>query len=176
MSAILLPYTHTCFVCGADNPHGLRLKFRVENGEVRADYRPDARHEGYRGIIHGGIIASALDEAMFWAAAYATRRFHVSIQLDVRYQKKVEVGQTYLLAARITGEQRRICSAVAELRNVHGEVCASASGRFFPMKLREVPLQHEDFFSDPTVLPPSELFREEEQLPDDRKQSTIGPK
>jgi acyl-coenzyme A thioesterase PaaI-like protein len=160
MSAILLPYTHGCFVCGASNLHGLRLRFRVEGDEIRADFHPDARHEGYRGIIHGGVIASALDEAMFWAAAYPNRRFHVSVQLEVRYQKKVEVGKQYLLVARIVESQRRMCSTTAELRNDGGEVCASATGRFFPMRREDISLQHEDFFPDPDVLSPSEFFRE----------------
>ncbi|MBM3859434.1 MAG: PaaI family thioesterase [Verrucomicrobia bacterium] len=160
MSAILLPYTHGCFVCGADNPHGLRLKFFAHDGEIRAEFHPDARHEGYRGIIHGGVLASALDEVMFWAAAYATRRFHVSVQLDLRYQKKVEVGKNYLLAARLAESQRRLCSTVAELRAADGEVCASATGRFFPMRRDEVPLQHEDFYPDPGALSPAQLFGE----------------
>jgi acyl-coenzyme A thioesterase PaaI-like protein len=159
MSAILLPYTRGCFVCGADNPHGLRLRFRVENGEICADFHPDMRHEGYRGIIHGGVIASALDETMFWAAAYPNRRFHVSVQLEVRYEKKVEVGRGYLLVARVAESQRRMCSTSAELRSLDGEVCASAKGRFFPMKREDVPLQHEDFFPDPHVLSPVEFFR-----------------
>lgn len=161
MSAILLPYTHGCFVCGADNPHGLRLKFRVEDGEIRADFHPDTRHEGYRGIIHGGVIASALDETMFWAASYESRRFHVSTQLEVRYQKKVEVGKGYLLVARVAESHRRMCFTTAELRAANGEVCASATGRFFPMRRQEVPLRHEDFFPDPQALSPSEVFGED---------------
>jgi len=160
MSAILLPYTHGCFVCGADNPHGLHLKFHAEDGEIRADFHPDARHEGYRGIIHGGVIASALDEAMFWAASYADRQFHVSVQLEVRYQKKVEVGKDYLLAARVAESQRRMCFTAAELRAADGEVCATATGKFSPVRRDQVPLRHEDFYPDPQALSPSEFLGE----------------
>jgi uncharacterized protein (TIGR00369 family) len=167
MSAILLPYTHGCFVCGADNPHGLRLRFRVEDGEVRADFHPDARHEGYRGIIHGGVIASVLDEAMFWAAAYGSRRFHVSVQLELRYQRKVEAGKKYLLVARVVQSQKRLCPATAELRAADGEVCASATGRFFPMRREDVPLQHEDFYPDPHVLSPMEFFAKDDIAKDE---------
>lgn len=158
MSTVLLPYTHSCFVCGADNPHGLRLRFRVEGNEVRADFEPDARHEGYRGVVHGGVIASALDEVMFWAASYASRKFYVSVELAVRYQKKVEVGQHYRLIGRVTQDQRRICFTEAELQDNDGEVCATAIGKFFPMRTDDVPLSHEDFSPDPLTLPPSELF------------------
>ncbi len=160
MSTILLPYTRGCFVCGAENPVGLRLRFRVEGGEVCADFEPDSRHEGYRGVIHGGVIASALDEVMFWAVSYANRKFYVSVELAVRYQKKVEVGKQYCLVGRVRQAQRRICVAEGELRDRDGEIYATASGKFFPMTLDRVPLGHEDFYPDPLTLSPSEFFKE----------------
>ncbi|MCX7887767.1 MAG: hypothetical protein N3B01_11025 [Verrucomicrobiae bacterium] len=160
MSGILLPYTRHCFVCGATNPHGLRLRFWADGNEVRAEFRPDDRHEGYRGIVHGGVLASALDEAMFWAAAYVQRRFYVSVQLDVRFHKKVVVGMRYLVLARVVECERRVCHAAAELHGVEREVCVSATGRFFPIRREQVPLQHEDFYPDPRALSPRELFRQ----------------
>jgi len=66
MSKLALPYTRDCFVCGAHNPHGLRLRFRREGDEVRADFTPQTQHAGFRGIVHGGILSTVLDEAMFW--------------------------------------------------------------------------------------------------------------
>lgn len=158
MNAIHLPYTHHCFVCGADNPHGLQLRFRVEDGEARADFLPKEQHAGYRGVVHGGVIASALDEVMFWAAAYAGREFYVSVGMEVRYAKKVAVGQPYLLVARVTGKQKRICLTEAEVRDAAGAVCASATGRFFPLRPSEVLLSHEDFCADPQTLPVAEFL------------------
>jgi uncharacterized protein (TIGR00369 family) len=159
MSAILLPYTHACFVCGASNPHGLQLKFRAEHGEIRADFHPQPHHAGYKGMIHGGIIATALDEAMFWAAAYIRKRFYVSVELNVRYLKKVEVGRSYLLVARFVGEKKKVCVTEGELRNAEGELCATAGGRYFPMRDEDVPLGLEDFCADPNTLSPMEFFQ-----------------
>jgi len=159
MSAILLPYTHGCFVCGASNPHGLQLRFRVEDGEVRADFRPKAQHEGYRGIIHGGVVASVLDEIMFWAVAYAGRQFYVSVEVAVRYLHKVEVDGQYLLVGRVVRDQRRVCLAEAELRAADGIVCAAATGKFLPVRSGEVPLNHEDFCADAETLSPRDFLR-----------------
>jgi uncharacterized protein (TIGR00369 family) len=158
MNTILLPYTHQCFVCGAHNSHGLQLRFRFEDGEVRADFTPREHHTGYRGVVHGGIIASALDEVMFWAAAYARRQFLVSVEMSVRYLKKVASAEPYRLSGRLEGEQRRLCLAQAELRAADGTLCASATGKFFPLKPTEVPLSHEDFCHDPLTLSPAEFF------------------
>jgi acyl-coenzyme A thioesterase PaaI-like protein len=152
MSVLLFPYTRNCFVCGAENPHGLQLRFRWEADAVQSSFQPRAPHEGYPGVVHGGVIASALDETMFWAAAYASREFHVSVEMAVRYQEKVVVGQSYLLLARTVREQRRVCFTEAELRDVTGKVCASATGKFFPLRPQAVPIRHEDFVSDPTTV------------------------
>ena len=57
------PYPN-CFGCGDENPHGLRLKMEIENGELRADFTPAPHHQGWPGIVHGGIIAALLYEAM----------------------------------------------------------------------------------------------------------------
>ena len=158
MSAIHLPYTHDCFVCGAGNPHGLQLRFRVEDGEVRADFRPRPHHGGYRGMVHGGVLASALDETMFWVAAYARKQFYVSVDLSVHYLKKVEVGQTYLLVARLVREQKKFCFTESELHTTAGEPCASATGRYFPMRDESVPLGLEDFVADPQTISPMVFF------------------
>jgi acyl-coenzyme A thioesterase PaaI-like protein len=152
MSAIHFPYTRNCFVCGAENTHGLRLRFRWETDAVRADFLPRAPHEGYPGVVHGGVIASALDETMFWAAAYASREFHVSVEMAVRYQEKVTVGHSYFLLARTVREQRHICFTEAELRDAAGKVCATATGKFFPLRPNAVPIRHEDFVTDPGTV------------------------
>ena len=158
MNTIHLPYTHHCFVCGADNVHGLQLRFRVEENEIRAEYQPKEQHAGYRGVVHGGVIASALDETMFWAVAAATRRLYVSVEMAVRYEKKVEVGSAYQLAARLTGNPKRLCLATAELRTAEGTVCASATGKFFPLRPGAVPLSHADFCTDPATVALAEFF------------------
>jgi uncharacterized protein (TIGR00369 family) len=158
MSALYLPYTHECFVCGVNNPHGLQLKFRFEHGEIRADFRPKPHHAGYKGMVHGGVTASALDEAMFWAAAYAKKQFHVSVELTVRYQQKIEVSRDYLLVARVSRQLRQVCLTEGELRDAAGERCATATGKYFPMAAEDVPLGAEDFYPDPVTVPPGEFF------------------
>ena len=158
MSTIYLPYTHDCFVCGASNQYGLQLRFRAENGEILADFHPKPHHAGYKGIVHGGIIASALDETMFWATAFAKKQFHLSVELSVCYQKKVAAAQSYLLIARLTRERKKLCFTAGELRDAAGQVCATATGKYFPMRGEAVPLCMEDFHADPKTLSPMEFF------------------
>ena len=58
-----------CFVCGKSNPIGLKLKFDVdkENNISRSSVVFSAEHQGWDGVVHGGLLAAVLDDAM---AAY----------------------------------------------------------------------------------------------------------
>lgn len=164
MSSLYLPYTHGCFVCGASNPHGLQLQFRAEANEIRADFHPKAHHAGYKGIVHGGVVAAALDETMFWAASFAKKQFHVSVELSVRYLKKVDVGGHYVVVARLVREQRKFCFTESELCNAGGATFATATGKFFPMRDEDVPLDAADFFPDPKTIKPTEFFSSHRQI------------
>ena len=53
-----------CFGCGEDNAAGLRLKYRFEGDALATDFTPGSEHEGWPGIVHGGIIATLLYEVM----------------------------------------------------------------------------------------------------------------
>ena len=53
-----------CFVCGQDNPDGLRIFFHVdrETRTLRANFTPPAKYQGFKNVLHGGIISTLLDE------------------------------------------------------------------------------------------------------------------
>ena len=53
-----------CFGCGDENPHGLRLKMEIKDGELIAEFIPLPHHQGWPGIVHGGIISALLYEVM----------------------------------------------------------------------------------------------------------------
>ena len=65
--ALKLPRTRSCFVCGVGNPLGLNLAFQSTGTTVTAVFRPRAEHVGFKRVVHGGLIATVLDEAMVWA-------------------------------------------------------------------------------------------------------------
>ena len=127
MSKLQLPYTRNCFVCGVHNPHGLHLRFRREGEEVLADFTPQPEHAGFRGIVHGGVLATVLDEAMFWAAASTMKRFCLAAELNVRFVNKVMVGQKLTIVARLKLNRGRLWESSAELRDEGGTVCARAT-------------------------------------------------
>jgi len=57
------PNSRMCFVCGINNPIGLKLKFYTDDeGRCIARFQPKPEHQGYPGQLHGGIISTLLDE------------------------------------------------------------------------------------------------------------------
>lgn len=158
MSRLQLPYTRDCFVCGAHNQHGLHLRFRREGDEVLADFTPQQQHAGFRGIVHGGILATVLDEAMFWAAASTTKRFCLAAELNVRFVSKVIVGQKLTIIARLRADRGRLWESSAELRSEAGTVCARATCKQIPMTVEEMKQAAVDFLPDAATSEGMRLF------------------
>ena len=56
------PNSRMCFVCGVENPIGLKLFFYTDDEDrCTARFRPKPEHQGYPGHLHGGIISTVLD-------------------------------------------------------------------------------------------------------------------
>ena len=154
----LLPYTRNCFVCGAHNPHGLQLKFHRVGDEVRAEFVPQPHHAGFRGIVHGGILSTVMDEAMFWASASAMKRFCLAVELNVRFAKKVTVGEKLTVVAVFVADKGRLWETRAELRKTDDTVCTRATCKHMPMNAEETKFAVEDFLPDPAALTANELL------------------
>ena len=146
-----LPYTKNCFVCGAHNPHSLGLRFRLVGDEVQADFTPAAAQAGFRDILHGGIITTVLDETMFWAAACHRKRFCLAAELNVRFVRKVTVGEPLRLVARFVADRRRVWESSGELRTGTGLVLATATCKQIPTDGPFMRHALEDFLPDPAT-------------------------
>jgi uncharacterized protein (TIGR00369 family) len=122
------PNSRQCFVCGVENPYGLHLQF-FDDGEDRvlAEYTVEERFQGYPGTVHGGIIASMLDEVLGRTLmAGDPNHFFVSAKLTVRYRKSVPIGQPLRLTGKLVRERGRTAVAQAELRLPDGSIGAEA--------------------------------------------------
>lgn len=160
MSKLELPYTRDCFVCGAHNPHGLHLRFRREGNEVYADFTPQPQHAGFRGIVHGGILSTVLDETMFWAAASTKKCFCLAAELNVRFITKVSVGQRMVCVARLKTVRSRLWESEAELRDEAGDVCVRGTCKQVPMDMSAMKHAAVDFIPDPATVEGMKLFGE----------------
>lgn len=141
-----LPHTRSCFVCGEANPLGLNLRFETDGRMVRSRFEPRTEHAGFRQTVHGGLIATVLDEAMVWACAVRTARFGFCAELNVRFVHPLSPGEPVTITAELTNERRgRLFEASAELRDQNGRVLASATGKYIPVKEVQLSEMARDF-------------------------------
>ena len=135
------PNARHCFVCGLESPVGLKLRF-ADNGadEVRAAYTVAPAYEGYPGVVHGGIVASMLDEAAGRAAMIADpNRFAFTGSLNIHYRQPVPVNTDLLIVGRMVRDRGRVIQAHSEIRLPDGAVAAEADATLFEMRGEQIP-------------------------------------
>ncbi len=123
-----------CFGCGKGNPWGLKLDFYREGEFSVADFYPHTYYQGFPDVIHGGILATAMDEAM------AKALFHegipaFTVKLEVRFSGKAAPGEHLRVKARLLENKRNIFILEAFIEGVDGKKKAMAKGVF--QRIRE---------------------------------------
>jgi len=123
-----------CFVCGPDNPRGLQVRYTLgPDGATEAEWTPTASWEGFQGIIHGGIVATVLDEAMSKAVA-ATGCEALTGELRVRYRRHVSTGEPLRIRGWIVKRAKRLIATEATLMASDGSERAHAWASFLAIK------------------------------------------
>jgi uncharacterized protein (TIGR00369 family) len=122
-----------CFCCGKQNSRGLQLEFRYpEKGTAETECIIPAYFTGWRKMTHGGFLAMLLDETM--AHACISRAVTgVTVDIQVRYLKPVEVGERIRVCGRVARVKSRIIETEADVCDEAGEVVAKGSARFLKM-------------------------------------------
>jgi acyl-coenzyme A thioesterase PaaI-like protein len=101
---------------------------------VWTEFAPTVHHIGFEGIIHGGVLATVLDEAMVWAATWKGKRFCVCAEMTVRFLAIAAVNEKLRVEARLTSD-RRVMQCDGKILNARGEAIALATGKY--MRLPE---------------------------------------
>lgn len=131
-----------CFACGARNDAGLRLAFRQEGDAVVTEFTADERFQGFPGLVHGGILATLLDETLN-RLAMAEGRMMMTGRLDIRYRGVAPLGRPLRVSAWARSSRARMLQAAGEIRladsgkgegqSGDGAIVATAEGIFLPV-------------------------------------------
>jgi acyl-coenzyme A thioesterase PaaI-like protein len=120
---------HYCFGCSKRNPIGLHLSFEMTDGEVRAPFTPLAEHQGWPGFMHGGLVATMLDEAMGWVTM-SHGIWAVTGKINIRYREPVPLLQPLTVVGIIEKNRGRWVTVRAEIRSQEGAVLSEAEAIF----------------------------------------------
>jgi acyl-coenzyme A thioesterase PaaI-like protein len=131
LRAIIDSQANICFGCGPGNPVGLQLRVSEDGNRVWAEFEPGRWHEGWAGVVHGGVLAAALDEVMAYCIFYQGMKA-VTARMELRYKNPAQYGDHLMVEARITRDSRRLV-------DIHGKVLrrdltlVEAAGRFLKL-------------------------------------------
>ena len=133
-----------CFGCGYNNPIGLKLKFTHDGDTIRTEFTPDRTHQGWPGLLHGGILGALLDEAMS-NIAYATGNTCLTASINIRIRQPIKVEVPLLVTARIIRHGQRLIETEGQVCLKDGTIVAESTAKQFvavnaagrPDKVRE---------------------------------------
>jgi hypothetical protein len=118
-----------CVVCGTQNPTGLQIRFRSSSDGATARWTPAIGWESFEGVVHGGIIATVLDEAM--SQAIIARGWEaLTVELKVRFRGRVAPGDCLQIRGWVVERRRRRVRAEATLITDAGAERARAWATF----------------------------------------------
>lgn len=103
------------------------MSFEPRDGESVAEYEVPERYQSWSGVVHGGLVALMLDEAVGWAAWHAGHP-GVTGRLEVRFRQPLKVGDRVRVSGRVEKIRRTLVYATARIeRQADGAAVAEAS-------------------------------------------------
>jgi len=120
---------HNCFACGAGNPIGMHLAIELGEGTATTVWEPGQDFVGWEETVHGGLLATLLDEVMAWAPS-SFDSWAVTAEISIRYRSPASPGERLTARGWVTERRRRIYQVRGEVRGADDRLVAEASGRF----------------------------------------------
>ena len=107
-----LPVYTDSFFASKKRPDGMALTILYEDGVVYANMRIDSRFEGYKGVVHGGMVFGILDVIMWYTI--------LPVLCDTMYRAE----------ARLVGVEEKDVIISAWVQDAKGERYAEVNGVF----------------------------------------------
>ena len=126
---LLLEKDKRCFVCGVENPHGLKVKVEQDGAnQVKAEFVADDRYRGWSDYLHGGILSLIFDEMLGWLSRYMGHDA-MTARLEMRYRKPVPLGSRMIFSGALEREVKGILDINLCAKLEDGSVAAEGKGR-----------------------------------------------
>lgn len=158
-----LPHSTKCFICGSENPVGLKHTFYVTGKSVSSDiFIPDG-YNGFKNIVHGGIVSALLDETMGWNAFIfgKGKNLYFTRDLNVKFRTSLSTNTQYLLQTEFLTDKKMFAITKGYITDIKNKIYAEAEGKFIEIpdeKMKETK-QYLLFDDDKTYHPKTLTFR-----------------
>ena len=124
------PNSRHCFVCGLENQYGLKLTFfNTKPGEVVVETVIPDHFQGYPGVVHGGIVASIVDEALGRAQMGEdpeNSRFLYTAKLSIQFRKPVPLNTPIRVVGQAVRSKKLTATSIAKIFDQDGQLLVEA--------------------------------------------------
>lgn len=130
-----------CFICGMDNPIGLKAQFyNMEDGSVMTVFRYTAEHQSFPERVHGGLTATMLDELglrALWTRS-GEDTLGVTMSLTVKYRKPVPYDENLIGRGIVLKETSQFATMKTEIYDLKGIVLANAEVSYIKLNPEKI--------------------------------------
>jgi uncharacterized protein (TIGR00369 family) len=123
------PNSRMCFLCGMQNPVGLHMAIYndPDNNCIYSNVTLPEQYQGYPGVVHGGIVATMLDEISGRAIMLDGdhRNLMVTMKLEVKYRLPTPTDTPLKVVGRVISQNESRAKVAGEIQLADGTVTAS---------------------------------------------------
>ena len=130
-----------CVICGLDNPVGLRAGFyNMKDGSVMCPFKFKEEYQSFPQRVHGGIIATMLDELAFRALwTNGTEDvWGVTMSMNVKYRKPVPYETPLIGRGIIVRETSKFATMDAQIFNIERTLLANAEVKYIKLSADQI--------------------------------------
>lgn len=133
---------YDCFGCAPGNPIGLKMQFYEDGDEVVSTWKPGTHHQGWIDTLHGGIIATLVDETAAWVITRKMQTTGMTVRLNMQYRRPVMINAGCVtVRARIDKKMRNFVTIAVDVLDGEEKVCVQGEVvycTFGPDRAREM--------------------------------------
>lgn len=131
-----------CFICGMDNPIGLKAQFyNMEDGSVMTPFEFKEEYQSFPQRVHGGIIATMLDELGLrglWAKTNNDNVFGVTLSINVKYRKPVPYNEKLIGKGMLIKETSKFAIIKTEIYDIKGNLLADSEVKYLKLDTEKI--------------------------------------
>lgn len=134
----ILPAFKRSFFCSPEREDGMKLQLMYEDGFVYTDMYIDRRFEGYKEVVHGGMLFGILDTIMWHVILMETKMITMTRKTEMEFFRPVMCNTPYRAKGKLERIAEKDVYASAWIEDRNGEYCAKVTALF--REVKDIPI------------------------------------
>lgn len=128
-----------CVICGPESPEGLHVRFRRRGAAIVASFTPRRPHQGYRGLMSGGLLAAIFDCLHYRLPLVMGVVAAVTARIEVDYRAPIPIGRPVRFEGTLIARRGRVFETRAVARLAGGTLAAESRAIYVEIPASRLP-------------------------------------